>query len=372
MSEPYSNPVATRGKPRTASVLTTVKAFLFHIRRDVFVVQPIFDIVLSFYAIPIHIRYEIFDMRSFLCCPVTDSWHSVALANVIQDAFGIILWLDGDLRLGLTLEGKRIEEWKPDIWEKTDIFDINPGTPGDSFLHAVMTASQFESVLKESPTMLHVSTHGSHHYKATEPENEFQISFEETHILRALIDEDTNFSACYAVIAMLFEIEMNHFVQYGLKHSAKHNQSLRTYIWCDASRFALLMNDKIYAMFRAILDRFGMHSHAREGGCIEIYWGRYEYVNKKLVFATPPHAPIDAFQLKTLYSVDENVQVILKTINDDYNRALACNLTIAEALKEHQMFSWEILSILLHRMLNEVNEYEYAHFFGDSDSADKV
>eukprot|EP01084_Bolivina_argentea_P286117 490773_1 len=136
---------------------------------------------------------------------------------------------------------------------------------------------------------------------------------------------------------------MNHFVQY--------NRSLRTYIWCDASRFALLTNGKIYGMFCAILDRFGMHSHARGGGCIEIYWGQYKYVNNIKVFVAPPHAPIDAYQLKTLYSADENVQEILRVINDDYNRSLANNLTIAEALKEHQMFSWEILSILLHRML---------------------
>eukprot|EP01083_Nonionella_stella_P302186 1040850_1 len=216
-----------------------------------------------------------------------------------------------------------------------------------------LTMSELESVLKDSPVVVHVSTHGSHHFKATEAENEFQISFEETHILRALIDEDANFSAYYAVIALLFEIEMNHFVQYGLKHSEKHNRSLRTYIWCDASRFALLTNGKIYGMFCAILDRFGMHSHARGGGCIEIYWGQYKYANnmKKPVFVAPPHAPIDAYQLKTLYSADENVQEILRVINDDYNRSLANNLTIAEALKEHQMFSWEILSILLHRML---------------------
>eukprot|EP01083_Nonionella_stella_P280792 955302_1 len=217
-----------------------------------------------------------------------------------------------------------------------------------------LTVAALESILIESRPTVHISTHCNHHYKATAKENEFQISFEETHILRALIDEDANFSAYYAVIALLFEMEMNHFVQYGFKRGEKHNRSLRTSLWYDGIQFALLTNRKIYAMFCSILDRFGMH-YTDRGGCIEIHWGQYKYDadSNKHVFVAPPHAPIDAYQLNTLYCADVNVQDILKVIMDDYKRWLADDPTCTQALKEHRKFLWEILSILLHRMLTE-------------------
>eukprot|EP01083_Nonionella_stella_P176874 620125_1 len=155
-----------------------------------------------------------------------------------------------------------------------------------------LTVAELESILIESRPTVHISTHCNHHYKATAKENEFQISFEETHILRALIDEDANFSAYYAVIALLFEMEMNHFVQYGFKRGEKHNRSLRTSLWYDGIQFALLTNRKIYGMFCSILDRFGMH-YTDRGGCIEIHWGQYKYDadSNKHVFVAPPHAP---------------------------------------------------------------------------------
>eukprot|EP01083_Nonionella_stella_P233994 823892_1 len=57
----------TRGKPQSARIGNTVAAFLLHIANHGFVAQPMFDLVLCFYAFPISIRYEK-QIKHFLCC----------------------------------------------------------------------------------------------------------------------------------------------------------------------------------------------------------------------------------------------------------------------------------------------------------------
>merc|ERR1712228_879433 len=84
------------------------------------------------------------------------------------------------------------------------------------FGRSVLTFSDFEQLLIDAPHIVHVATHGSHFYKETNKQNEFQISFEEPQTLRYLIDEHPDYSAYYAVIAVLFEMEICYFVNYGL------------------------------------------------------------------------------------------------------------------------------------------------------------
>eukprot|EP01083_Nonionella_stella_P011635 33033_1 len=82
--------------------------------------QPIFAIVLSFYALPITIRYKK-NITNFLCCPVTDSWHSIALKikNVACVAFAISVRVQR-----FTYRDKPIKEWKPHICQETDSFVV--------------------------------------------------------------------------------------------------------------------------------------------------------------------------------------------------------------------------------------------------------
>eukprot|EP01083_Nonionella_stella_P317176 1153482_1 len=111
------------GKPQTARVLATVEAFLSDIRHHVVAPQPVFDLVLSFYALPVSIRYKT-QTTHFLCCPITDSWQSMGLKRVICVAFGI--WLGA--ALSFTRRGQRIRLWKPHTWQETDIFDVAEDT----------------------------------------------------------------------------------------------------------------------------------------------------------------------------------------------------------------------------------------------------
>eukprot|EP01083_Nonionella_stella_P162227 532350_1 len=121
LSPTYSTRFAIRDKPQTAHVLATVEAVLLHMRNHVLVPQFIFDTVLCFYAVPINIRYKT-HINQFLCCPITDSWHSIALNRVVCIAFGIRMCVSATLRF--SNGGERVKEWKPDTWKETDIYDV--------------------------------------------------------------------------------------------------------------------------------------------------------------------------------------------------------------------------------------------------------
>merc|ERR1712154_616842 len=124
------------------------------------------------------------------------------------------------------------------------------------FERIVITFLEFEKLLIDAPHVVHISTHGNHFYKEKNKQKEFQISFEEPQTLRYLIDECPDYSAYYAVIVILFEMEICHFVTYGLSKKLKRRKKLKTYIWVN-DRYTLLKNGKINAMLCTILSRFG-------------------------------------------------------------------------------------------------------------------
>eukprot|EP01084_Bolivina_argentea_P179306 309844_1 len=104
------------------------------------------------------------------------------------------------------------------------------------FTRSLLTKSNLENVLQESPLIIHISTHGFHQYKAINKQTAFQIALEEPQTLRYLIDDHPKFSAIFAVIAILFEQEIHHFVQYGFNHKKnkinnKSNKIFKTWIW---------------------------------------------------------------------------------------------------------------------------------------------
>eukprot|EP01084_Bolivina_argentea_P017447 32581_1 len=118
---------------------------------------------------------------------------------------------------------------------------------GFKFSRSVLTTSNFEDILIESPPIIHISTHATHQYQKINKPDEFQIAFEEKQILRYLMDDHTKYSAIYTAIAILFEIEINHFVQYGFKYRNKNNnKGLKICIAKDAKRFPLLCNKNIF------------------------------------------------------------------------------------------------------------------------------
>eukprot|EP01084_Bolivina_argentea_P179309 309848_1 len=198
------------------------------------------------------------------------------------------------------------------------------------FKRSILTISDLENVLIESPPIVHISSHGFHKYK-TDKHKAFQIALEEPKPLRYLIDNHPKLSAYYATIAILFEMEINYFIQYGFKQSF-NNQPLITSIWKDD---ILLNNDKIYNILVNILDRFGCsYMYNTASKCIEIFWGEY---NNNLQFISQPYTPMNSYQLSTLYQHDQQVQKILNAILYDYNQY------DMNHLKEYQKFSWPIL-----------------------------
>eukprot|EP01083_Nonionella_stella_P274449 931614_1 len=110
---------AIRSEHKTPRLLATVEAFLLHIANHGFVSQVIFDMVLCFYALSINIRF-LMQEEQFLCCYVTESWHSISFRSTVCVAFGI--WPGANLRF--THTGIPIDEWKPHTWQETDIFDV--------------------------------------------------------------------------------------------------------------------------------------------------------------------------------------------------------------------------------------------------------
>jgi len=228
------------------------------------------------------------------------------------------------------------------------------------YTRRVFTIEDFKKLLTESPHVVHVSTHGAHHYQVANTQNEFQISLEETTTIRAMIDEDPHFSAYYAVIALFFELEINHFVQYGFKKKEKIQQRLRTWIWKDQKTFPLLMNRKIFAMLQSILQRFGCSFHDNEKQqCVEICWGQCRqewnakhkrYDNKVL---RPPHPPIGEYHLMNIYKHDKEVQTLYREIFNHYANSGAKNPNIFQRMQKQQGYSWEILCVLLQRKLFE-------------------
>eukprot|EP01083_Nonionella_stella_P081799 225542_1 len=120
MSRPISaKGFAIRSEHKTPRLLATVEAFLLHIANHGFVSQVIFDMVLCFYALSINIRF-LMQEEQFLCCYVTESWHSISFRSTVCVAFGI--WPGANLRF--THTGIPIDEWKPHTWQETDIFDV--------------------------------------------------------------------------------------------------------------------------------------------------------------------------------------------------------------------------------------------------------
>lgn len=218
------------------------------------------------------------------------------------------------------------------------------------FHRSALTFSAFEKLLIDAPHAVHITTYANHFYKDTNKQNEFQISFEEPQTLRYLIDEQPNYSAYYAVIAILFEMEICHFVSYGLSKNLKQRKKLKTFIWAN-DKFTLLRNRKIYAMLCTLLCRFGCDfKYNPKHGCIEIFYGKRE--NKKYFDS---YCPIKEYQLSALLKHDDNVQEILRKIERDYNNTLRNNVRITKSLKKHQLFAWEILCVLLNRTLIENN-----------------
>eukprot|EP01083_Nonionella_stella_P216601 778392_1 len=112
-------PFTTHGKPQTVRVLAAVEAFLLQIANHALAAESIFNLILCFYALPVNIRYKQ-QIKQFLCCPITDTWHSMHLKTVVCETFGI--WINAGVRF--TYRGKDVNEWRQHTWQETDIFDV--------------------------------------------------------------------------------------------------------------------------------------------------------------------------------------------------------------------------------------------------------
>ena len=230
-----------------------------------------------------------------------------------------------------------------------------------------------EQALTELPPhILHMSTHGNHNYWEVDEQKAFSISFEETHTVLQLLDDDPEFSAFYALIAVLFEMEISKFVLFGLKHhwiersDPKHRHHrprdrMKTTIRSGIQRDQLLQNRTIYALLHSICLRFGCHclswdqftnSNYSDGQTVQIWWGRN--ANGKW---QSPCIPLDGYGFERMYieDGDQEVKSLLDETRWRYKQSLEINHELRQYIEERpwRCFAWEIMFVLLNRKLFE-------------------
>ena len=215
------------------------------------------------------------------------------------------------------------------------------------------------------PHIIHMSTHGHHLWWQHDPKQAFQIQFEESHTLIQLVNDHREFSAYYAVIAILFETEISHFVDYWShpKHrkifgilEISHLEQMKTSIPRDSEKYPLLDNPKIYILLQTICNRFGCDCRKNDQlQNVEIFWGQMNRFGKW----DDPRVLLSTYYFRELYSGDSVVQEILARVMNKYRE------TMYQIFQHHKSkhrqrlrkpphiyFWWKIMCMILHRELS--------------------
>ena len=210
------------------------------------------------------------------------------------------------------------------------------------------------------PHIIHMATHGHHNWYLHGKKQEFQIEFEEPHTLIQLVDEHPKFSAYYAAIAVLFEMEISHFVKYGISNKwskEKKRDEIKTSmprdpVELDSEKYPLLTNRKIYKLLQTICNRFGCHCRINIPlQNVEIFWGQKnrngEWEDPRMLLST--------YYFRELYSADVAVQEVLETVKKQYGQRLMLCQTLK--VQGHAHFVWEIMCVTLNCVLNMDDAY---------------
>lgn len=183
------------------------------------------------------------------------------------------------------------------------------------FENNVFSLLELEKTLEAAKAhILQISTHGYHDYKSRIAKEQFHISFQERHSFHALIDDDPEYSAYYAAVALIIEEEMLNYIDYAIINRNK-NTIEPIYIPYDD----FFRHDKIYRMLESIAFRHGCELEiegVENKSFIKI--SRSIMYDMHGRYIEPNQLPL-GFQLRDMMTRDKTVQLVYKHILHGYH-----------------------------------------------------